>query len=297
MQTAQTYNSVNDIIGQARQGSVAAIIQVLNEHLVTSSIRTRAILADGVLELLCEAATPAQLEQTQVVNRVQTILEELSPKNIRKVNINSRIVREQQLLWYEEITRDPENQLLWSEMIKLKQPNPLWRFWQDLNRPKAPSVPSFPDRKRNQLIQKYFLRGLVGGASLCLLLLMLGWVLRHRLGIGQAASPTAPITPAPTSGVATTTSSPSQDVFAQAVRLAEQTAADGKVSTTAAEWLDLAARWQRASELMAQVSPEDDRYAIAQDRVEAYQQNRDRAIAEAEKLQNLDAEADSSEPQ
>jgi hypothetical protein len=48
---------------------------------------------------------------------------------------------------------------------------------------------------------------------------------------------------------------------------------------------------------MAQVSPEDDRYAIAQDRVEAYQQNRDRAIAEAEKLQNLDAEADSSEPQ
>jgi hypothetical protein len=51
----QMADRINDIIWQARQGSVAAIIQVLNESLVLSGVRTRAVFADGVLQLLCEA--------------------------------------------------------------------------------------------------------------------------------------------------------------------------------------------------------------------------------------------------
>ncbi|MDB9525054.1 hypothetical protein PN498_03575 [Oscillatoria sp. CS-180] len=289
MQTAQTSSEVNDILGQARQGSVAAIIQILNERLADSHIRTRAILVDGVLQLLCEAPTAEQLDKAEVIERVKTILEELSPRHIRKVNINSRIVREQQLLWFEEITRDPENQLLWSELIKLQQPNPVARFWQDLRQPKARKEIVVTNSKQSRLSQRYFVRGLVGGASLCLLLLLVGWVLKHRLGIVSTAG-----TPSEenvvSEGMETDAPTP-RDTFAQAVRLAQQAAADGQQATTPAEWLDLAARWQRASELMAQVPTDSENYAIAQDRVLAYQQNSDQALLQAEQLQQIEETA------
>ncbi|MEM6837135.1 MAG: hypothetical protein AAF609_09780 [Cyanobacteria bacterium P01_C01_bin.120] len=282
MQTAQTNSSVNDVLGQARQGSVAAIIQILNEQLADSQIRTRAILADGILQLLCEAPTVEQLEQNQVVSRVQTILEDISPKNIRRVNINSRIVREQQLLWFEEITRDPENQLLWSELIKLQQPNPIARWWRDLQQPRTRNEIIVSDKKKQRLRQKYFARGLVGGASLCVLLLLLGWVLKHRLEISWAQTDDRSESVATSSE---TSAPPVQDDFVQAVRIAQQAVADGQNADTPAAWLDLAARWQRAADLMAEVSPDSENYSVAQDRVLAYQQNSDQALDKAENLQ------------
>ncbi|EGJ30075.1 hypothetical protein LYNGBM3L_56800 [Moorena producens 3L] len=115
--------TMEDIARQAHQGSVVAIIQTLNERLADFGVRTRAILADGVLQVLCEAAKPEQLEQSILVSQIQEILEEISPRNIRRVRINSRIVREEQLLWLEEISRDPDNQLLWYEDITLTRPN------------------------------------------------------------------------------------------------------------------------------------------------------------------------------
>ena len=286
MQMAQT-STVNNIVGQARQGSVAAIIQVLNEQLADVGIRTRAILADGILELLCEASTAEQLSQTDIVNRVQTILESLAPRHIRKVNISSRIVREQQLLWLEEITRDPENQLLWSELITLKQLNPIRRLWQDLRQSRKPVKIVVPESKRNRLKQRYFLRGVIGGASLCLLLLLVGWTLKHRLGIfNSQAKPVDEIQPPVERELGSSTSAP--DSFVQAVRLAEQAAIDGQTAVTAAAWLDLATRWQRASDLMAEVSPDDPRYTTARDRVSAYQQNRQQALLRADRLQQTE---------
>jgi alpha-D-ribose 1-methylphosphonate 5-triphosphate synthase subunit PhnL len=97
-------NIVDDIARQARQGSVAAIIQILNDRLAEIGVRTRAVFADGVLQLLCEAATADLLEQSSLVDRLTQILEQLSPQNIRRVQINSRLVREHQLLWLEEIS-------------------------------------------------------------------------------------------------------------------------------------------------------------------------------------------------
>ena len=92
---------MSDVAKQARQGSVAAIIQVLNEQLADLGVRTRAVIASGVLQILCEASTVEQLEQEQVVSRVQQILEEISPFGLRRVQVNSRLVREQQMLWLE----------------------------------------------------------------------------------------------------------------------------------------------------------------------------------------------------
>ncbi|MBD2743651.1 hypothetical protein [Coleofasciculus sp. FACHB-1120] len=291
---------MDDIAKQARQGSVAAIIQILNDKLAQAGVRTRAIFADGVLQLLCEAATPDQLEQSTLVQRIRQILESISPRSIRRVNINSRIVREQQLLWLEEIHRDPESQLLWAEEITLAKPNLLRRFGEDLKdrKPAKKSQPSFPQPGSRSVREKrQFWRGIVGGASLSLLLLLVGWALYDWLGPftitrtpASAPSSTPQATTAPTtsptpaaSSTQTTTALPSSDPFADAVRLAEKTSIEGRNAQTSAQWLDLAAKWQQASDLMAAVPPTDSRYGTAQDRVESYRQKSEIAQQEAKK--------------
>jgi len=73
-----------------------------------------------------------------------------------------------------------------------------------------------------------------------------------------------------------------EDPFAQAVRLAEQAAADGQAAQSSADWLDLATRWQRASDLMAEVPAADGRYKTAQDRMKVYRLNSEAALQQAQ---------------
>ena len=275
--------TIDDIDLQARQGSVAAIIQLLNEHFAEEGIRTRAIQDNGVLQLLVEAPTADALPKESVVNEVRQVLESISPRGISRVNINSRIVQEQQLLWLDEIKRNPDKTVLWAEPIVLKRPNPAVRLWRDLRSPRQRN-PYLDDvyKKKPLSSSTAFWRGLIGGASLALLLLLVGWATKDWLGvdlgmrsIGTAPDPAEPAPPAPVG----------QDPFVLAVRIAQQSVEDGRTATTASDWLDLAVRWQRASDLMAEVPPEDERHPIAQDRVEAYAANRAMALAEAEKRQ------------
>ncbi|HEY9763731.1 MAG TPA: hypothetical protein V6D07_14460 [Trichocoleus sp.] len=274
--------SIDDIYLQARQGSIAAIIQILNDKMADSQIRTRAVLDQGILQLLCEAPTADQLPQDKVVARVKTLLEGMSPRSISKVNVNGRIVQEQQLLWLEEIKRDPDKQLLWSELITLKRPNLLVRFWQDVNSPRQRSLYLEVPASKTTANRTAFWRGLMGGASLCVLLLMIGLVTKDWLGLKGISFSTqvAEEAPKPTAPVAA-----EQDSFAQAVRIAQQAAEDGQTATTAAEWLDLAARWRRASDLMTKIPSTDARYATAQQRVVSYQQNSSMALKKSEQLQ------------
>lgn len=280
-------STIDDIDLQARQGSVAAIIQLLNEHFAKSGIRTRAVQDNGVLQLLVEAPTAEQLPQATVVDEVKAVLESISPKGITKVNINSRIVQEQQLLWLDEIKRDPENSLLWAEPVTLKRPNPIVRLWQDWRAPRqrAPFLEDVPSPK-SPASRVAFWRGLIGGASLALLLLIVGWATKDwlRSSLGGVSQTTPQSTPTPTPPALP----PDQDPFVLAVRIAQQAVEDGKSATTAAEWLDLAVQWQRASEFMAEVSPEDDRYPVAQDRMALYANNRAQALEEVERLQSAE---------
>jgi hypothetical protein len=290
---------IDDIARQARQGSVSAIIQILNEKLSDSGVRTRAMFDQGVLQLLCEAATPAQLEQPVLVTQVRQILESLQPRNVRRVNINSRIVREQQLLWLEEIKRDPQHQLLWSEEITLAKPG----FFQQLSQHQKSAKPdlktSFSQASpRVRREKRVFWRGLVGGASLSLFLLLIGWALYNWLAPRWVSQPTAssdtasdavnsgpPASDTDGSQPASSPAAPVTDPFAEAVRLAEDTVGAGQRAQTAAEWLDIASRWQRASDLMGQIPAADPRYPTAQDRVQLYQQNSNAALEQAERLQ------------
>ena len=279
-------STINDVNRQARQGSIAAIIQLLNNHFAESGIRTRAVQDHGVLQLLVEAPTADQLEQKSVVSEVQQVLESVSPRGISKVNINGRIVQEQQLLWLEDIKRDPKRSLLWFERVTLRQPNPLMRFWQDLNQPRQPQLftesPASPPASRVA-----FWRGLVGGASLVLLLLLVGWTtkdwLRYGLNFKFTARGDSLFTGRAEPGESAPSPSPQQDPFVMAVRIAQQSVEDGRSSTTADEWLELAMRWQRAADLMAQVPASDTRYEVAQDRIVVYSANKQRALEEAEK--------------
>jgi hypothetical protein len=276
------------------------------------------MFVQGVLQLLCEAAKPEQLEQPIVVPQVQQILQSLQPRNIRRVNVNSRIVREQQLLWLEEISRDPQNQLLWSEEIVLRQPNPFKRFIQDWkdNSPDAMSVDlSKTPSKHVEREQRVFWRGLVGGAGLSVALLLLGWVFsqwltpqlaEQKLRAGETnavsdqpdSSPEAiapslsrPTTGSPSASPAGSPSSPTStvpiavagsDPFADAVRLAQETVTAGQNAQSSADWLRIAAQWQTASDLMSVTPIEDSRYAVAQDRVVVYRQNSEAALQQAQ---------------
>ncbi|NEP85630.1 MAG: hypothetical protein F6K18_01635 [Okeania sp. SIO2C2] len=284
-------DKINDIFIQARQGSVAAIIQVLNQQLATLDVRIRAIFSDGVLQLLCEATQIEQLEQSNLVQQVKYILEEISPRNIRKVNINSRIVQEQQLLWLDEITRDPKDKLLWSQQITLTKPNifkQIARHFQT-NKPKAIPISLSKSVDRAQIQkQNQFQLGMMGGFFLSLLMLVLGiqvnkWLNFSRLDRISALKNTTLQSPDSTIKNSEDTKAESKEAFAQAVRLAQEAAADGKTAQSQEEWTAIASKWQQASQLMASVTPSYSRYDVAVNRAELYQKYSDIAKQEADK--------------
>jgi hypothetical protein len=286
-------NQIDNIARQAHEGSVAAIIQILNDKLAQVGVRTRAIFADGLLQLLCEAATVELLEQSNLVDRVRQILEEISPRHIRRVNINSRLVREHQLLWLEEISRDPENQLLWSQEIKLRKPY-FWKRWAIAQQERQAQGPKLALARiaapRSMHQAQTFQRGLIGGVSLTLLLLatvaaiykgLNSQFLNNNSATNQVVATTIPGGSTSSQKVAKETATSNVDSFAQAVRLAEQASTDGKTAESREDWLVVAAKWQQASDLMAAVSSQHPRYTTAANRTALYRQNSEKAQQEA----------------
>jgi F0F1-type ATP synthase membrane subunit c/vacuolar-type H+-ATPase subunit K len=206
-------NPINDSLKQAHQGSVSAIIQVLNERLADDGVRTRAMLDGGILQILGEAAHVQDLDQSYVVGKIRDTLEEISPRNMRRVRVNARINQEQQLLWLEEIKKDPENSLLWSEDLYLSRPNLVRFFLQDVKGSMAGSIAgSMPGKSGNSLwanatrnprADKARKKGmLIGGLGTAAALLALGGGLYYFLNrpSDDAALPTAVETQVATPG-------------------------------------------------------------------------------------------------
>lgn len=282
-------NPANDILRQAHQGSVAAIIQVLNDKLADSGVRTRAIFANGVLQLLCEAPTAQQLDQTYLIDRIRQTLESISPKNIRRVNINSRIVREQQLLWLDEIHRDPDGQVLWSKEISLKCKNIFRRSAEEWR-----EAFSYKDDFRKPLSvqaareKRLFAKGVFGGLGISAAVLAAGWgvyswqtgsfpqLLQSQLAITAQKLVSTP--DAAPSKPAVKKSNLAQDPFAVAVRLAERASKAGSAAQTPQQKQQVAKLWEQASELMASVPASDKRSAIAQDRTVLYRKYKDSTL-------------------
>ncbi len=313
---------INDIFWQAQQGSIAAIIQLLNQRLIDSGVRTRAVFNDGILQLLCETNAKHQIEQSTLVNQIREILESIAPRNIYRVNVNCRIVREQQLLWLDEISRDPENQLLWSEEIALEKPSIFQQFIKDfqerkietakISLPKKPTLRQKPLQKGALLVvskqnqPKNSVWGWVLlGTSLCMFFVMVGLAVYALLGdkfklpirpeTSMSVEPTAKLESQNTSqsekeksltAINQDNSPHQEDYFAAAVRIANQAALVGKNAKTPTQWLELAANWQRASDLMAKVSPSYSRYQEAKIRTKLYKQYSQAAQKQADKSQS-----------
>ena len=141
------HTSSQVIIAQAKAGSIAAIIQLLNESLSHLKVRTRAVLEKRSLLLLCEAENEESLEAEVIVPHVRQVLEAISPQKIRRVHFFSRLTREQQMLWTTEIARS--TQVLWSEEIVLQRPSLLKQLRNQLkfkDRLIMPSVEDLPRR-------------------------------------------------------------------------------------------------------------------------------------------------------
>jgi hypothetical protein len=263
-----------------------------------SSVRTRAVFVNGVLQLLCEAATVEQLEQSTLVPKIQQILDSLAPRHIRRVNINSRIVKEEQLLWLEEIHRDTDNQLLWSEEITVSQPNLFKWLIPDLTeadtKSRKPILAKPQSLLKNPDQGKISIKTLVIGVSGLSSVILLAWLLDSWLGnplkdlspfTGSQSSQTANQSPPQLLNrpPSQSFSIPSDDPFVASVRLANQATTAGKTAITSTQWLELAANWQRASDLMSQVSPSHSRYQEARIRTKLYKKFSEAAQKAAEK--------------
>lgn len=261
-------NGFDDVYRQACGGSIAAIVQILNQKLASDQIRTRAIIAGGSLQLLCEAPTAENLDRDHTVERVRAILEQVAPRGIRKVTLYARLVQEQQLLWLEAIQREPED-LLWSEPMILKRSHWFrWVFRNLTSRQRDLNLPTLGSTLPAKAARTQFWVGAAGGAILSVFLLgLVAWNLKW-ITIGNP-----PATP-----IASTTNDP----FVKAVRLAETAALGGQTAKTRQQWLELATQWQAAADLMEQVTPDDRRAATARDRAQRYRQNSQQARQQAE---------------
>ncbi|HYW19518.1 MAG TPA: hypothetical protein VE956_09430 [Nodularia sp. (in: cyanobacteria)] len=297
---SQMVDRINNIAWQAHQGSVAAIIQLLNEKLANSGVRTRAMFADGVLQLLCEAAREEQLEQSSLVEQIHEILNSITPRNIRRVNINSRIVREEQLLWLTEIYRDRDHQLLWSQEITLTQPHIFKQLIADFQEAQTQvkiNLPQTQFYRPSVPIQNSSKKRILAATGLSSLLL-LAWLVYAQLGdkltkFIQINTPNSLNTvngdeskveslPRATNY---SVSAPVEEAFSASVRIANQASARGKIATTSTQWLELAAEWQRASDLMNMVPPDHSRYQEAKIRTQLYKQYSDIAQEQVQKTQ------------
>ncbi|NJR68362.1 MAG: hypothetical protein HC771_06565 [Synechococcales cyanobacterium CRU_2_2] len=285
MTISQSRTSADEVFGQARSGSITAIIQVLNDRLADVGVRTRAMLESGTLQLLCEAAESTALNKSKLLPRVHALLEEVAPRSIDKVCLYTRINREQQLLWLEDVQQNKKGHVLWTEDIKLTKP-PFFRQlaedWQ-YSRQKARRIAELKAQAHHQpsrigdwsRSQRSWASAIVGGMSVAAVVIAAGVLWGGFQARHQAGGDRTGRTQAQQQGT---------DGFAQAVQLAEKSSVGGQAAKTEAEWLELAADWKKASELMGQVPSNDPRYLTAQDRVAQYSKNSEAALAKAGKL-------------
>ncbi len=135
----------------------------------------------------------------------------------------------------------------------------------------------------------------IAAAGLCSLLL-LSWVVYAQLGNQlknlmqletskslPTENPNEKKAQTPSGNPNNSFSEPSDDPFAVSVRIANLASASGKTATTSTQWLEIAAKWQRASDLMGTVPQNHSRYQEAKIRTQLYKKYSEAAQKEADK--------------
>lgn len=119
---------------------------------------------------------------------------------------------------------------------------------------------------------------LIGGIALTAVLIYISWRMYKEIAI-------EPPEPPPPSAASTFKAETSygQDPFKEAIRIAQASVEAGKVAQTQTEWIAIAQQWQQAADLMTVVSPEDENYEMAQERITVYRNNSQYARQQADK--------------
>ena len=273
-------------------------MQILNKQLRDAGVNTKIASGEqGVLEILCEAGHPENLDKQRIVDCIQRSLDRIAPRRFQKVHIQSRLTNDTQLLWASTLSQGERRKLIWSENIRINHVSLFQKALKGLGLQslvkqaagnvgnQANSAGSKVSRAR---LKSDFDRWLGNDRRVWLIMgaiaaVSVGWAARDWALLKeqvQLQSTTNPAEDFPS----TTGNGADFDAFNQAVRLATQAADGGKTATTYAEWLDLANRWQQASDLMKQIPRDHPRYTEAQERVLSYRQNSEVALAKAHVL-------------
>ncbi|NJN73032.1 MAG: hypothetical protein HC799_09620 [Limnothrix sp. RL_2_0] len=278
---------MDNIIQLAQQGSIKAIMQILNKQLRDAGVNTKIASGDhGVLEILCEAGHPENLDKHRIVDCIQRSLDQIAPRTFQKVHIQSRLTNDTQALWVSTLSQGERRKLIWSEDILINHISWVQKLLKDLGI-KSPAQPPVKKRQRgNQknAVDHWFKGDRQGWVIIgAIAAVSIGWAARDWALLKtqvQLQSTTNPTQNAPRNSDNTS----DFDAFNQSVRLATQAANGGKTATTYGEWLDLANRWQQASDLMKRIPQDHPRYTEAQERVLSYRQNSEVALAKAKML-------------
>lgn len=285
---------MENLAQQARQGSISAIIQILNERLAEQNIRTRAVLEKGKFQLLCEGEKIEDLEETTIIPQLKTILEEISPITFHKVVIFCRIAKEQQLLWLEELERNPKD-LLWTREIKLSRLNLIQKLIK--KEPKTRQQKKRElfleniSRQQDPITSSFSVKWIIGGVTSVSLLVIIVLIYqkiqqwKQETTIVATPTPTTSVTPITPPTVPLPPTPKSENPFYDAVKTAMSASQEGQSAKTSQDWLNLAKKWQKASELMKQVPKDHPKYSIAVDRVTQYAQKSQEAQQKAELIE------------
>lgn len=263
---------MEDLSHRAHQ-RLTTITQILNEQLQETGVTTKvAAPAKGILQILCEAGHPENLDKAFIIRCIQRSLNEIAPRYIHDVYIKSRLTNDTQCLWVANLTQEARCKLLWSEKIQIQHLS----LWQKLF-PKKYRSPRLRDRRihlnyTTKVVISTMLGTIATGA--------LGWIVYDWWQLRFHPESIPATLPAPT---VTLPPSPvfNGDAFNQGIRLANQAAFDGQTARTYGQWVALANRWQQAADLMAMIPPEHTRYTEAQTRVLGYRRNSEAALAQA----------------
>jgi len=280
-------SNMDNITQLAQQGSIKAIMQILNKQLRDAGVNTKIASGDhGVLEILCEAGHPENLDKHRIVNCIQQSLDQIAPRTFQKVHIQSHLTNDTQSLWVSTLSQGERRKLIWSEDIRINRISLFQKVIKGLGL-KFPVQRSVKKINRAKL-KKDFDQWLKGDRQVWLIMgaiaaVSLGWAARDWTFL-KAQVQLQSTTTTPQDVPRDPDNLPEFDAFNQSVRLATQAANGGKTATTYAEWLDLANRWQQASDLMKRIPLDHPRYTEAQERVLSYRQNSEVALAKANML-------------
>ena len=265
-----TSSNLNEL---ARQGDPQAIAALMNRTLRPKGITAKAAARQGCLQIQLESAQIPS--QSALVKFVNNGLNNLGVQSIESVRLYGYQAGAEVPAWEEEIILPPADPKA-PTLIEVDEEDAangavssasFDSDWQDDTPP--------PRRRSNAKLLPLLAIAILAGLG------ALAYVLWPRLRPQPQPLPTVAVSPStPMASVA-----PSATPFRDAVNKATEAATGTQTATTTDEWQQIVVLWEESIGLMNQVTQDDANYALAQQKIEEYQNYLDYAQQRLDALQ------------